>query len=131
MTFCYPIILAGGLVPLIFGALWYSKPVYSAIEGTTPKGIRHTPVIYFISFVVSCLITSFIYMLMKSHSIEEQTLSHSLFHGASLSIFTIGPALLVHFMFEGDRSVRNMIYHILYWVITTALIGIVVSFCSC
>ncbi len=61
-----------------------------------------------------------------AHEVHEQIWTHGAIHGTLLGLFVSTPVLAVHFAFEGDRSMRNSLYHIVYWIISIGLIGAVV-----
>ena len=120
-------IVAAAFVPILFGALWYHPKVSSAISGQPSRKNHQNAVIYIISVVLPIMTGFFIALLMAAHPVDEQNLVHGAFHGALLSVFVTLPALVIHFMFEGDRSARNMLYHILYWIISTGIMGAIIG----
>ena len=115
------------LVPLLFGALWYSATVSEIVAGEKPEGRTHPTVAYVLCYVAGIPISMFLSALMSTHAEMHQVPSHIAFHGSALAVFVVLPVLLVHFLFEGDRSWRNMIYHILYWVISFGIMGAVIG----
>lgn len=120
-------VVVAAFVPVTFGALWYQKGVSALIAGENVGTRKHGFGLYIISILVSVMTAFFISLLMSGHPAEEQNLIHGLFHGAMLTVFAILPAMLIHFMFEGDRSIRNIIYHILFWVICTGIMGAIIG----
>jgi hypothetical protein len=120
-------VIVAAFVPIGFGALWYQKAVSSIVAGENVGTRRHGVALYVISVLASVMTASFIALLMGGHPIEEQNLQHGILHGSMLTVFVILPAMLIHFMFEGDRSPRNMLYHILFWVITTGIMGAIIG----
>lgn len=120
-------IIVSAFVPILFGAFWYHPQVSEVLSGQNLRRSKYSLTIYMISVLLPVMTGFFIALLMSAHSAEEQNLTHGAFHGALLAVFVTVPAMTIHFMFEGDRSVRNMIYHIFYWIICTGIMGAIIG----
>lgn len=120
-------IILAAIVPIVFGAIWYSEGVSQLITGEKSKGRSHPAPAYMLCFLLSIPIAVMISILMSTHEAVDHNPAHIAFHGAMLAAFVVMPVLFIHFTFEGDRSIRNMIYHILYWVITFGIMGAIVG----
>jgi hypothetical protein len=125
VTFNWPAILVSAIFPLLFGAIWYSAPIAKLF--TSYKGEhKHKPIVYIICYLAGIPLAMVLTGIMSAHDLADQHAVHGLLHGSMLGVFAVLPVLLVHFLFEGDRSVSNMVYHILYWIISIGLIGTLV-----
>ena len=100
------------------------------MTGENPGSRKHKPLTYVLCVVFSIPLAMIIGGIMIGHGAEEQTAIHGGQHGVLLGLFAILPVMLIHFSFEGDRTIRNMMYHILYWVLSLGLMGLVIGgFC--
>lgn len=126
VTFNWPAILGSAAIPLFFGALWYSNQVFELITGEKSGNRKHPPLVFIMCYVLGIPMAMMLTAIMSTHEVVDQHAMHGFFHGVMAGTFLILPAFTIHFMFEGDRTVRNMIFHILYWLISLGLIGLIV-----
>ena len=125
-------VLVGALVPLVMGFIWYNPALFGKAWmksiGMTDEDAKkgNMPVIFVVSFILAGLIAYNLYQYMAYHSPEEQTFTHGMLHGSLLTVFTALPVLITNSLFE-QRNWTNIIINSLYWVVTFALVGGVVT----
>ena len=115
-------VIVSAALPLIFGYIWYSAPVAKLFKSY--KGDhKHHPGVFVACYVMGIPLAILMSRVYSLHDVTYQVLSHGLFHGIMSGALVIAPVMFVHFLFEGERSLSNMVYHILYYVISLGLIG--------
>ncbi|MBT8188980.1 MAG: DUF1761 domain-containing protein [Bacteroidia bacterium] len=123
-------VILGGLMPLLIGYIWYHPKVFGDILSIINHGeiIKkpHPPLVYFVTFILSVLITMLIAAILSTHAIEDQTAAHGAFHGLMASIFMGIPTFAIIAMFE-SKSVKYILIHAFYWMICFALMGFIVG----
>ena len=100
--------------------------MYESLSGDKSSNRKHSSIVYVLCYILGIPLALFMTGICGLHDVVDQNAVHGLFHGTMASLFVMMPALAVHFMFEGDRSVRNMLYHIAFWVFSMALIGCII-----
>ena len=122
----WPAVLISALSPLVFGAIWYSRPVFKIFNGFEWRNRKHSIWVYVVCYVMGIPLAMMMSGFLSTHPVEEQYATHGLFHGIMLGLFVVLPVFLVHFLFEGDRSTRNILYHVVYWIISIGIIGFII-----
>lgn len=125
--FNWTAILISSLLPLLVGAIWYVPALEKLFVGSAPEKRKHPMMSYILCVILSIPIASFVSILMSAHPASDVSISHGIFHGVILAAFTIAPAFIVHFYFEG-KSLRYSFYHVIYWIISGGAIGAVVAY---
>lgn len=125
-------VLVGALVPLVMGFIWYNPKLFGNAWmksiGMTEEDAKkaNMPVTFIVSFILAGLVAYNLAMYMGYHSPEEQIFTHGMLHGSLLSIFIALPVLITNSLFE-QRNWTNIIINSLYWIVTFALVGGVVT----
>ena len=115
-------VFTSALLPLLFGYLWYSTPMAKLFKSY--KGDRaHHPGVYVACYAMGIPLGLMLSQVFSLHDVIYQNAMHGLFHGVMGGTVVIAPIMFVHFLFEGERSFLNMVYHILYYVASLGLIG--------
>jgi len=60
--------------------------------------------------------------LMKTYGMNGRNFGHGFTHGVITSIFFVGPVIGINALFE-KRSVKYVLIHLVYWMISLGLIG--------
>ena len=129
----WPAVLVGGIVPMIVGFIWYHKALFGSAWmkslGFTEEDLKggNMAMIFGVSFLVALLIAYFIQMYIGFHAPEEQTFTHSAFHGMMFAVMIAVPVLISNSLFE-KKNWTNILINAAYWTVTFALMGGVMSF---
>jgi len=132
--------IVAGLVPTLIGYLWYGPIMGKQWISSTGKSEEWyaeqggMPMIMGVSFVLSIflafVINIFILTTHGNHFMGEcdtitgthNTFGHGALHGAMYSAFWLIPFFVINGMFE-RRGPKNYWIHIVYWVISCAIMG--------
>ena len=118
------------LIPTIMGFIWYHKALFGkawmdSIGMTEEKAKEaNMPLVFGLSLVMSFLLSFFLLFFNNQPGQEGEfdTFGHGAFHGLFLGIVVAMPVLLTNSLFE-QKSWKNILINIGYWLITLALMG--------
>ncbi|MBT8233309.1 MAG: DUF1761 domain-containing protein [Saprospiraceae bacterium] len=124
-------LIAGAVVPMVIGFIWYGPIFGKAWQnslGMSDEDVQsgNMPVIFGISFLVAMVFSYYLYRYVGYHPEEEQTFTHSAFHGAQIALMTAVPVLISNSLFE-KKNWTNILINASYWTLTFAIIGGVMS----
>lgn len=127
-------LVIGALIPMVTGFIWYHKAVFGkawmASIGMTEEKARsaNMGVTFGVSFVLSFLLAFFFTHFNNGPGQEGQydTFQHGMFHGALIAVMVATPVLATNSLFE-QKSWKNILINLGYWILTLALIGGVVD----
>lgn len=125
-SFNWTAVLLSSFLPLVFGGIWYAKPIFESITGEKSADRKHPSWVYVLCYFMAIPLALMMSAFYQMHDASEQVWSHGALHGTMLGLFVAVPVLSVHFSFEGDRGWRNALYHMIYWIISIGLVGSVV-----
>ena len=127
-------ILAGSLIPMIMGFIYYHPKLFGTAwmkslgmnEADLKQG--NMGVILGISLFMSFIMSFFILGNVDGPGQEGQydTFRHGAVHGAILGIMVAMPVLVTNGLFE-RKNLKNLLINTLYWVITLTLMGGVID----
>lgn len=123
-------LIIAAIIPTVIGAAWYSpllfqKPWMESIGMTEEKArSANMPVVMGISLVLAFFLSFFLLANVNGAGQEGQfdTFKHGALHGAFLGILVVIPTFISNGLFE-QKSWKNMLINVSYWVVTLALMG--------
>lgn len=123
-------LIIAAIIPTVIGAAWYSpllfqKPWMTSIGMTEEKAkSANMPVIMVISLVLAFFLAFFLLVNVNGAGQEGEfdTFKHGSLHGAILGIMVVVPTFISNGLFE-QKSWKNMLINVAYWVLTLALMG--------
>jgi len=123
-------ILLGGLAAFLLGSLWYTVlfgKVWQAESGVTDeqaqKGVLVT---HGLAFVMMCVMSFQINMVINFHTLEEQTFAHGAFHGLLAALFLAVPIVAINYLYQ-KKSIKLFLIDAGYALAFCALSGGVMS----
>lgn len=119
------------ITPMFIGFLYYHKAVFGkawmdSIGMTDEKAKEaNMAVIFGVSIVLSFLL-SFVLLNFSNDGVNQEgefdTFQHGAWHGAFIAIIIVTPVMIINGLFE-QKSWKNMLINVFYWIITLALMG--------
>lgn len=126
-------IVVGALVPMVVGFIWYHPRVFGnawmTSIGKTEEDLEsgNMAVTMGVSYLLSAMLAYMLSMYVGFHDPAEQVFTHGAFHGGMLAVFVGVPVLATNSLFE-QKNWTNIIINAVYWIITVALMGGVITF---
>ncbi len=122
------------LTPMVMGFIYYHKALFGkawmdSIGMTEEKAKEaNMGMVMGISLVMAFLIAFFLLGFNNGFGQEGEfdTFKHGAAHGAILTVFLVAPIFITNGLFE-QKSWKNMLINILYWMITLAIMGGIVD----
>ena len=116
------------------GFIYYHKALFGkawmdSIGMTEEKAKEaNMPVVFGISLVMAFFIAFFLLNFNNGPGQEGgfDTFKHGAFHGVFITIVLVMPIFITNGLFE-QKSWKNMLINILYWMITLAIMGGIVD----
>ncbi len=123
-------LIIAALIPMVVGFIWYHKAVFgnawmASIGMTEEKAKKaNMPVVFVISIVMSFLLAFFLLTNVDSPGQEGEfdSFKHGAFHGVLIGLFVAMPVMVTSGLFE-QRSWKNLLINIGYWLLTMALMA--------
>ncbi|HLF65472.1 MAG TPA: DUF1761 domain-containing protein [Saprospiraceae bacterium] len=123
-------IILATLIPMVMGFIWYHKAVFGKAWmdsiGMTEEKAKNAnmPVVFGVSLVMSFLLAFFLLNNVDSVGQEGEfdSFQHGAFHGVLIGLMIVMPVMVTNGLFE-QRSWKNMIINVGYWVITVSLMA--------
>jgi len=127
-------LVIAALVPTVMGFIWYHKAVFGktwmASIGMTEEQAQkaNMPLVFGIALVMSFIVAFFFTNFNNGPGQEGEydTFKHGALHGVLIALFIAMPVLATNGMFE-QRSWKNILINIGYWVVTFAIMGGIVD----
>jgi hypothetical protein len=127
-------LIIGALIPMVMGFIWYHKAVFGKAwmesVGMTEEKAKNAnmPVVFGVSLVMAFILAFFFLNFNNSPGQEGQydTFKHGAFHGALIAVLVAMPVMVTNALFE-QKSFKNMVINVAYWILTLALVGGVVD----
>jgi hypothetical protein len=127
-------IVIAALIPMVMGFVWYHKALFGkawmdSIGMTEEKAKQaNMPVMFGLSLVMAALIAFFFVNFNNGPGQEGEfdTFKHGAAHGVIIALFVVMPVMITNGLFE-QKSWKNMLINLGYWVITLALMGGVID----
>ena len=119
------------LTPMLVGFIYYHKAVFGkawmkSIGMTEEKAKEaNMAVVFGVSIVLSFLLAFFMLNFTNDGINQEgefDNFGHGAWHGAFAAIIIITPVMIITGLFE-QKSWKNMLINVFYWIITLALMG--------
>lgn len=119
------------LTPVFIGFLYYHKAVFGkawmdSIGMTDEKAKEANMVVIFGVSIVLSFLLSFLLLNFNNSGINQEgdfdTFKHGAWHGIFLAITTATPVMVINGLFE-QKTWKNMLINVFYWIITLALMG--------
>lgn len=122
------------ILPSVLGFAWYSKALFGKAWmdsiGMTEEKVQsaNMPVVMGISLVLAFLLAFFLLPNVNAPGQEGDfdSFKHGAFHGALIGFLVIAPVMITNGLFE-QKSWKNMLINLGYWLITLALMGGVID----
>jgi hypothetical protein len=119
---------------MVMGFVWYHKALFGkawmdSIGMTEEKAKQaNMPVMFGLSLVMAALIAFFFVNFNNGPGQEGEfdTFKHGAAHGVIIALFVVMPVMITNGLFE-QKSWKNMLINLGYWVITLALMGGVID----
>ena len=119
------------ITPMVIGFFYYHKAIFGKAwmdsigmtDEKAKKGNRVVPIV--VSIVLSFFLSFFLLNFNNSGINQEgdfDTFRHGAWHGMFIAITTVSPVIVINGFF-GQKSWKNMLINIFYWIITLALMG--------
>lgn len=134
--------LVAGIIPMITGFIWYHDKTFGNAWMSSlgkPKSILeggNMPLIYGLAYLFSVLLAFASDVTIEfSHwhpdgsggeTHSNHTFGHGMLHGAIMALFFVVPVITIKALFE-RFSLKYILIHIGYWVLTMSLITGVVD----
>ena len=127
-------LIIGALIPMVMGFIWYHKVVFGKAwmesVGMTEEKAKNANmlVVFGVSLVMAFILAFFFLNFNNSPGQEGQydTFKHGAFHGALIAVLVAMPVMVTNALFE-QKSFKNMVINVAYWILTLALVGGVVD----
>lgn len=119
------------VTPMLVGFLYYHKAVFGkawmdSIGMTEEKAKQANMIVVFIVSIVLSFLLSFFLLNFNNDGINQEgafdTFRHGAWHGTFLAILVVTPVMVTNGLFE-QKSWKNMLINVFYWIITLALMG--------
>ena len=119
------------ITPMVIGFFYYHKAVFGKVWmdsiGITEEKAKmaNMAVTFGVSIVLSFLLSFFLLNFNNSGINQEgdfDTFQHGAWHGTFLAITVVTPVIITIGLFE-QKTWRNMLINVLYWVITLSIMG--------
>lgn len=119
------------LIPLVMGFIWYHPKVFGKAwmesVGMTEEKAKEAnmPLTFGLSLVLSALLAFFLINFTNAPAAQEgvyDTFKHGAFHGVFLGVVVVIPVMVTNGLFE-QKSWKNMMINVAYWIVTMALMG--------
>ncbi len=116
------------ITPLIVGALYYHKNVFGKVllDATGYRDKKISTMVTLIVAIVFSFFLSFFLLNFNNGGIDQEgdfdTFQHGVWHGIFVAVTIASPVIITNGLF-GKKSWKSMLIHILYWIITLALMG--------
>ena len=107
-------VVLGGVAFWALGALWYSPLLFSkawqAGAGMSDEEAQsgNMPLIFGMSAVIMMIMTYAVSIIVSFHPPEEQTFTHSAFHGAMAAVFYCATAMGINYLYQSSEESEKL-----------------------
>ena len=114
--------------PIVIGYLFYHKMLFGKYLTNSVTNSIKSPnrFVSLICFIVFSFFLSFFLLNFNNSGINQEgdfdTFQHGAWHGMFLAIMVVSPVLIITGL-HSQRPFKETLIHILYWIITLALMG--------
>ena len=133
-----PLVLSG-VASLVIGAVYYHPKVFGTMwmhsAGLTEEKLKggNMVVIFGVAFLMAMIFAMFMNFTMETHVTQNPhfepksgPFGHGVIHGIFTFVFVAMPIIVTISLFE-RRNFKYILSHALYWLITFAVIGGIVT----
>ncbi len=132
MTINWLALLVGALVPMVLGFIWYHPKLFGTAWmnslGFKEEDLEggNMPLIFGLSYVLSCVIAWQIQKYAGYHDVAEQTFVHIGYHAGMMGLVIAVPAMITTALFE-RRKPTNILINAGYWILAFGFMGGVIG----